>query len=468
MIFILLYLRYSQKQSESGNMVPLILPVYYLVVIFEIVVGICIGLDSSLGFYHENEYVRSVKWVLYQSCSASVAAFLMHHGIGFRAYRNAAIFGLSWGLISGVVPIIFLVSVNHDAYMVSILGFLSVLFVFYSFCWLLPMSKLHRRPAMVPFARFYVIVVLLFILAYSLAIISYQSNHCIVEMSLAAVDFLQPFVVLRALRQDSKFWQGLYENASTSNLNAPLLGIWDMGRHTISIVADSICRLERKVVPIISFGALSIDVSKFYSGGSARVYQGQYKSNSVAVKILFCIELTPERVVDFCNEATLLNSLQHANVVKCYGVAVMPPAICLVTEFCHMGSLYDFLHGIENSVSDRSSRPHLESASFGSRVSALRKSRGQSALSLSRSDSLSHGGGVVDSKDEGTINPLILASASENALNTPVKLSASGSGSDDIEAQADRSSISDSTGPKLSSSNRHSSGALMLDSSVSS
>lgn len=42
------------------------------------------------------------------------------------------------------------------------------------------------------------------------------------------------------------------------------------------------------------------------------------------------MELTPGRVVEFCNEATLLNSLQHDNIVHCHGVAIMPPAISLV------------------------------------------------------------------------------------------------------------------------------------------
>jgi len=44
------------------------------------------------------------------------------------------------------------------------------------------------------------------------------------------------------------------------------------------------------------------------------------------------MELTPGRVVEFCNEATLLNSLQHENIVHCHGVAIMPPAISLVSE----------------------------------------------------------------------------------------------------------------------------------------
>lgn len=62
------------------------------------------------------------------------------------------------------------------------------------------------------------------------------------------------------------------------------------------------------------------------------------------------MELTPANVVSFCDEATTLNSLQHANIVKCFGVAVMPPALCLVTEFCFYGSLFDFLHSLEFQV----------------------------------------------------------------------------------------------------------------------
>jgi serine/threonine protein kinase len=51
----------------------------------------------------------------------------------------------------------------------------------------------------------------------------------------------------------------------------------------------------------------------------------------VAVKILFCMEMTPDRVISFCNEASVLHALKHPNIVECVGVAVMPPAICLVS-----------------------------------------------------------------------------------------------------------------------------------------
>ena len=70
--------------------------------------------------------------------------------------------------------------------------------------------------------------------------------------------------------------------------------------------------------------------SSFVAGGAARVYRGKYKNQEIAIKILFCIELTPDRVLDFCDEASILYSLRSPNIVDCIGVAIMPPALCLV------------------------------------------------------------------------------------------------------------------------------------------
>lgn len=71
----------------------------------------------------------------------------------------------------------------------------------------------------------------------------------------------------------------------------------------------------------------------------------------VAIKTLFCIELTPEKVVEFCEEAGLLNALKHENILLCYGVAVMPPAICLVCfNVYHSHSKWMLLFPISNYV----------------------------------------------------------------------------------------------------------------------
>ena len=195
------------------------------------------------------------------------------------------------------------------------------------------------------------------------------------------------------------------ESKYDGTLNEPLIGVWEYGRKTMDILADSVDTLERKVVPIIPFSLIRIDNSKYFSGGTARVYRGRLTApqhltpfkirktlssksspyhtppnispkaagegtsggsvpipipgaetefiEDVAVKFLFCIELTPERVAEFVSEATLLNSVQHPNIITCMGVSVMPPAICLVTEYCLYGSLYDLLHSSDFIISEK-------------------------------------------------------------------------------------------------------------------
>lgn len=42
-------------------------------------------------------------------------------------------------------------------------------------------------------------------------------------------------------------------------INEPLLGMWELGRETVSAVAETILSLEKQVVPIIPFGNIKID-----------------------------------------------------------------------------------------------------------------------------------------------------------------------------------------------------------------
>eukprot|EP01040_Poterioochromonas_malhamensis_P003745 gene3745-4001_t len=228
---------------------------------------------------------------------------------------------------------------------------LAELSFFYAGMLMIPLQYLHRRPAIYGYAALNLLIVL-YQLGSVIAFIAdngSDNTNCAVTICFSFSEFLQIFIILYAFGEDSRFWQGLYVNSEV-NLNEPLLGIWDMNKDAVDMVTQSVFHLERKVVPIIPFSHLKVDTSMYFSGGTARVYKGTYSKEEVAIKFLFCIELTPDRIVDFCNEATMLNSLQHPNIVKCYGVAIMPPAISLVTEFCHYGSLFDFLHSIEVDV----------------------------------------------------------------------------------------------------------------------
>jgi serine/threonine protein kinase len=60
--------------------------------------------------------------------------------------------------------------------------------------------------------------------------------------------------------------------------------------------------------------------------------------------MLFTMELDAEVLRAFIQEARVLYSLrQHPNLLRCLGVAIMPPAACLVTEYCARGSLFEVL-----------------------------------------------------------------------------------------------------------------------------
>lgn len=60
--------------------------------------------------------------------------------------------------------------------------------------------------------------------------------------------------------------------------------------------------------------------------------------------MLFTMELDAEVLRAFVQEARILYSLRrHPNLLRCLGVAIMPPAACLVTEYCQGGSLFEVL-----------------------------------------------------------------------------------------------------------------------------
>ncbi len=388
-------LYWNQNTMQLGMKdIDVILPVYSAPVWTILAVGVLVGVTNIVGLLVDELYTSLIKWWLYRFVAEGVAIFLMHNGIGARALFTATICGFAWATISTAVPLWLYLRYGYESYATSAITAVGGTLVFYSILYILPRKLLHRRPAMVSYAFWNVIVLALFIAVLAMLMgTEYLMTSCAVEIMLSMCWMVQPFIILQAIRRDSLFWQGLSTNpqyeytfsqffgfSSSSSahqngthgdpdLNEPLLGIWDIGRDTMGLVADSITTLEKKVVPIIPFGFIQIDTSRFASGGTARVYKGKYRSHEVAVKLLFCLELTPERVDDFCAEATLLNSLQHDNVVRCLGVSVMPPAICLVTEFCQYGSLYDFLHTTSMVISEmhepRGSQNTMNSSAVG-------------------------------------------------------------------------------------------------------
>lgn len=81
------------------------------------------------------------------------------------------------------------------------------------------------------------------------------------------------------------------------------------------------------------------------SGGSARVYKGTYKEIDVAIKRLNLNSIDIGKAKqEFKREVNTLSKIRHPNLVLFMGVALDNQNLCIVTEFCFGGSLFQLLH----------------------------------------------------------------------------------------------------------------------------
>ncbi|KAJ1425040.1 hypothetical protein B484DRAFT_398080, partial [Ochromonadaceae sp. CCMP2298] len=348
-------LKNNFQPNNSTSTINFLLPVYLGVVLFLVGLGLLMGVDRVVGIYPTNLWLSLFRWWVIRGCTEGLSIFFQRPGIGFQSVRFSIFTGFLWSALSVGLLGLTLAVFGFAPFVILAAVVASLLLLYYLVMWRAPSSRLHRRPAGAAMARLNATI----LLAQVGAIVGYVGSEgrtnasCAVELMFSLAEFAQLCVMLYAFLLDSMFWQGLYSDEDT-NLNLPMLGMWDMNdTDTVRMVTQSIAHLERRVVYIIPFSHLRVDTSKFFSGGSARVYRGEYQGLEVAIKFLFCMELTPGRVVEFCAEATLLNSLEHENIVSCHGVAIMPPAISLVTEFCTYGSLFDFLHSFDWMVTER-------------------------------------------------------------------------------------------------------------------
>ena len=79
-------------------------------------------------------------------------------------------------------------------------------------------------------------------------------------------------------------------------------------------------------------------------GGSSEVFIGDYRGTEVAVKRLRILEVKDENLKEFKREVSSLNMLRHPNLVLFMGAIAEPNNICIVTEYCAGGTLFNILH----------------------------------------------------------------------------------------------------------------------------
>ena len=99
----------------------------------------------------------------------------------------------------------------------------------------------------------------------------------------------------------------------------------------------------------------------------------------VAVKKLRVSRMSAKAIRDFHSEVVLMRALRHPNIVLFMGLVMDP--VCLVTEYCHNGNLFDLLH---DTVDDEDSENYAVKIPWQRRIRiALDVARGMNFLHTS-------------------------------------------------------------------------------------
>ncbi|CAH0480868.1 unnamed protein product [Peronospora belbahrii] len=170
--------------------------------------------------------------------------------------------------------------------------------------------------------------------------------HCIAN----GLDALIVVAVLLSLRADTRYWLAIDDNGSgtTGSSSAMrrymnLLSERGMITHfsTRTSVYDVHHMIEEHRHNVVDFSALALDCI-IAKGATSVVMRGTLRGStpvSIALKIYTDVQVTNEEVQRFSRETALNVQLSHPNVVRFFGLCVVPPSISLIFEFCEYGAL---------------------------------------------------------------------------------------------------------------------------------
>ncbi|KAF9975283.1 hypothetical protein BGZ73_001133 [Actinomortierella ambigua] len=92
----------------------------------------------------------------------------------------------------------------------------------------------------------------------------------------------------------------------------------------------------------ISYDQLQIG-RKLGSGGFKDCYEGKYMGETVAIGELRVQNFTEMDITEMKHEISVLRQLRHENIIRFIGVCTNIKHLCIVTELCENGDLYDFM-----------------------------------------------------------------------------------------------------------------------------
>ncbi|CAI4229117.1 unnamed protein product [Auanema sp. JU1783] len=121
-----------------------------------------------------------------------------------------------------------------------------------------------------------------------------------------------------------------------------------MGRlHSITREKAEILQLRSTLKPIFHLNLGDVDFQEAIGSGSfGKVYKGNYRGRTVAIKRYRAIAFGSKSEVDMlCREVSILSRLSHPNVLSFIGASLDDPSqFAIITEFAENGSLFTILH----------------------------------------------------------------------------------------------------------------------------
>lgn len=315
------------------------------------IVILFIPVDLTERNRSDARYLYPAVFTLQHIVLEGVAFLLMQKGCGKYAAWNASKLMLVWGIITLIANIIGY-SPGFEVSIAALLTWDACILVFYFLLWVLPQNRLFRRPAAIPYAKFWFFFRVLEISLYSMSQahqpIASQIGKCgYVFGPLLIFTIFQPIVMYWTLLADSRWWQGVdIEITGRHSIHSPLGGI-DISLYSAQTLArtmDELC--EQKTTRLLNFAHIEIDRHKLLGQGSfSRVYRGTYREQKCAIKLIYTMDLTEDVIQRVAAEANILSSMKNPNIVKIYGISVLPPSVCILLELCTYGSLSDILRG---------------------------------------------------------------------------------------------------------------------------
>ena len=83
-------------------------------------------------------------------------------------------------------------------------------------------------------------------------------------------------------------------------------------------------------------------------GATSEVYLGKYKGSNVAIKKIKVKDINDNFYKEYQNELSILTSIRHSNLIVFLGTILEENNLCLITEYCEGGTLYDLLYKKKN------------------------------------------------------------------------------------------------------------------------